>query len=178
MIKQLRFFVGTLSVTIGEYKTEVNRLIVAVSKERAWVVLEQAATLLYGNGNEPKEDDGYYTNHGEIHTKAQKLHEIGLASFLELRMVLNQSYDEDTPGHFTVQTEAIEGFKAFSASVARTLEGRGIKVPHLYMLDALAKAFGQKNWQILREKLGTVKPLGAGQTGRGGVRHSSNKEPF
>jgi len=157
MATNIKYFLGTLNVTIGEYSNNVRLLVAANSEAQADEVLEHAAASYYGEGNEEVEDGGYYANHGQVHTKAASLVEIGAATFYELRGVLSIHH----AGNVKVQDldAATEpGFKAFAKATANALKAEGIEVKHTKMLEALASGLGQKNWQVLQAKFQAPAP--------------------
>jgi len=151
MATNIKYFLGTLNVTIGEYSNNVRILVAANSDTQADEVLEHAAASYYGEGDEEREDGGYYANNGEVHTKASSLVEIGAATFYELRGLLSVHH----AGNVKLQDldAATEpGFKAFAKATANALKAEGIEVKHTKMLEALASGLGQKNWQVLQAK--------------------------
>jgi hypothetical protein len=151
MATNIKYFLGTLNVTIGEYSNNVRILVAANSDPQADEVLEHAAASYYGEGDEEREDGGYYANNGEVHTKASSLVEIGAATFYELRCLLSVHH----AGNVKLQDldAATEpGFKAFAKATANALKAEGIEVKHTKMLEALASGLGQKNWQVLQAK--------------------------
>lgn len=151
MATNIKYFLGTLNVTIGEYQNSVRQLLAANSEAQAEELLSQAAASYYGNGDEELEDGGYYANHGEVHTKAASLVEIGVATFYELRSVLStHTADNVVLSDLDAATEP--GFKAFAKSTANALKARGVEVKQTHMLEALASAIGLKNWKILQAK--------------------------
>jgi hypothetical protein len=151
MATNIKYFLGTLNVTIGEYQNNVRLLLAANSEAQADDLLAHAAASYYGNGDEELEDGGYYANHGEVHTKPASLVEIGAATFYELRSVLSTRI----AGNVVLQDldAATEpGFKAFAKAVVNALRARRIEVRQTNMLEVLASAFGQKNWNVLQAK--------------------------
>jgi hypothetical protein len=151
MATNIKYFLGTLNVTIGEYSNNVRVLVAANSEAQADEVLEHAAASYYGEGDEALEDGGYYANNGEVHTKASSRVEIGAATFYELRGLLSVHH----AGNVKLQDldAATEpGFKTFAKATANALKAAGIEVKHTKMLEALASGLGQKNWQVLQAK--------------------------
>ena len=80
-----RVFIGKLNVRIAETELRPVRLIVAKNDSDAMCVLSRSAAKLYGRGDEPCEDGGYYANGGEIHVSPFSMQEIALATFLDLK---------------------------------------------------------------------------------------------
>src|SRR5690606_8942196 len=130
MTTNIKFYVGTLNVHIGEYQNKVRTLVVANSNTRAMAASEHAAASYYGGGTEPQEDGGYYANDAEVYTSVFGLHEIGLASFLELEQVLSVQKDENIAKDLSAEVLSSQGFKAFTASVVRALKNKEIAAPH------------------------------------------------
>lgn len=95
--KEVRTFIGKHNVRIGEYEVRPSRLIVAKNGDDAMRVLNETAATLYGSGDEPFEDGGYYSNGGEIHVSPFSLQEISLPTFLDLKKFLLISIDENMP---------------------------------------------------------------------------------
>ena len=153
MATNIKFFVGSLIVRVGEYENTARNLIVANSRERAWDVLEHAAASYYGNGDEPQEHGGYYANGSQVHTMPSGVHEIGLAAFLELKEVLSVHRDANVAPQLDAEALTPAGFKAFAKSVVNGCAAKGLAVGQSTMLAVLARAFGQKNWFSLNEKL-------------------------
>ncbi|MNR71308.1 hypothetical protein D3C71_19230 [compost metagenome] len=153
MATNIKFFVGSLIVRVGEYENTVRNLIVANSHERALEVLEFAAASYYGNGDEPKEHGGYYANGSQIHTMPVGVHEIGLAAFLELKDLLSVHRDANVAPQLDAEAFTPAGFKAFTKSVVNGCAAKGLAVGQSTMLAVLARAFGLKNWFSLNERL-------------------------
>lgn len=153
MSKNQRYFLGTLTVRIGEYENDTRYLLVANTNDRALLVLDQAAANFYGDGNQPREDGGYYANHGEVHVSPKHMREIGLAEFETLKAFFHVRYDENVKEQGAPEEGTSEAFKAFAKSASNLLEQRGTQVSHSVMLDVLAGAVGEKNWQVFHAKL-------------------------
>jgi len=153
MMKNIRFFLGTLSVHNGEYETYVRTLVVANTQAHAWPVLDRAAATFYGEEDDESEDGDYYTFGREIRTRAYQLHEISLGTFLELQGCLSTHRDDNIPKTLSADVLSPDGFKAFGASLAKALARKGVEVGQSVMLNVLSQAFGQKNWAVLKDKL-------------------------
>lgn len=160
MASNIKYYLGSLDITVGEYVNRVRLLVVANSDEQASAQLYKAAASYYGSGNEPLEDSGYYANGGELHTRPIGLKEIGAATFFELKSELFVSRAENVQvGELDAATP--EGFKALAKATVHALAARDIVVPQSKMLEALASGMGQKNWQVLNAKFQApaVKPV-------------------
>lgn len=152
-MRNIRYFIGNLTIAIGEYENVVRYLVVANSPAGADKVLEAVAATYYGDGSAPREDSGYYANGGEVHVSVSNSFEVGLAAFEELRRVLPTRYDDNCPTVPDIEVAVPEGFKALAKSLVNKLASRGTEVKHSVMLEVLAGAFGAKNWQVLNVKL-------------------------
>lgn len=155
---QSKFFIGKLNVRIGEMDNKVAKLFVARSFAQADELLEQAAASYYGSGDEPREDEGYYANDGQVHVSAFSLQEIGLAAFLDLKSALPVDYEEGLQAQTTVDVLTEAGFKAFAGSVNRGLSRSNFEVGQARVLNILAASFGETNWHHLA---GALKELRA-----------------
>jgi hypothetical protein len=154
---QAKTFVGKILVRIGEYDNDVALLVVANSDKAAWDVLEGTAQNYYGDESTPFEDDGYYANGGEIFTQAKSLAEIGLATFLDLKsyfMVCRQ------PNVTPPDESALEApLSELAQSLTAALNRKAKVVSHSQVLNAVASAYGHKNWNVLRTKLEAFEPI-------------------
>ena len=157
MASNIKYYLGSLDITVGEYVNRVRLLVVANSDEQASAQLYKAAASYYGSGNEPLEDSGYYANGGELHTRPIGLMEIGAATFFELKRELFVSRAENVQVG-DLDAASAEGFKALAKATVHALAARDIIVPQSKMLEALASGMGQKNWQVLNAKFQTQTP--------------------
>lgn len=157
MASNIKYYLGSLDITVGEYVNRVRLLVVANSDEQASAQLYKVAASYYGTGDEPLEDNGYYANGGELHTRPIGLMEIGAATFFELKRELFVSRAENVQvGDLDASTA--EGFKALAKATVHALAARDIVVPQSKMLEALACGMGQKNWQVLNAKFQAPAP--------------------
>lgn len=150
-------YLAKITVRIGEHENDVALLLVANSDTQADQILEEAACAYYGNGDEAREDGGYYANNGEIHVSAKSFQEIGLATFSEMKKHLRVKRAEnvETPELETVAKD----LKNVATVVTNALKKRNVALQKTDVLDALSAALGFVNWQVLSAKLkgsGTV----------------------
>jgi len=148
---QFKTFLAKLNVRIGEYENRVSLLLVANSLSAANELLDSAAALYYGEGDEAQEDGGYYSNGGEVHVSAYSVQEIGLATFLELKshLTVRRAPNVPLPGPEHLQDD-------LSCAAQALLNALRTKHPELtqsHVLHALASSWGEKNWQVLKAKL-------------------------
>jgi hypothetical protein len=145
-------YLGKLRVRIGEYENNVSYLVLANSEQAAWQEFEKLAASYYGDGEQPREDEGYYANGGEIHVQALALRPIGLSSYLDLQGQLPEwrAANVAAPG-----LAMLEGSVQTAATVLREALASqlGTPVPQSAMLHALAASWGEKNWQVLKAKV-------------------------
>ena len=146
-------YLANLLVTIGEHESKVTLLIVANSDTQAYDVLDDTAANFYGDGTAPQEDSGYYSNGGEIHTRAGAVHEIGLATFTELQRHFMVRRAENVNKPSLDDTDTLKSLKTAAASVSRALKVRGVTASSSVVLEALSTAMGQVNWQVLNAKV-------------------------
>lgn len=152
MAANIKFYVGTLEITIGEHSNKVRYLVVANSDDRGAVVLDRIAAGYYGSGDQEFEEEGYYSDGGCMLAQAFSLQEVGLAAFLDLEKILPVRKDGNVPDDLSADALTCNGFKAFAASARKGLGLLSFEVPAVSMLEVLAKSFGSKNWQVLRDK--------------------------
>jgi hypothetical protein len=153
---QAKTYVGKILVRIGEYENDVTLLVVANSDKAAWDVLEGAAQNYYGDDNTPFEEDGYYANGGEIFTQAKSLAEIGLATFLDLKphFMVRRQVNVTSPDESALEAPLAE----LAQALTNALNRKEKVASHSQVLNAVASAYGHKNWNLLRTKLEALEP--------------------
>ncbi|MDO8414829.1 MAG: glyoxalase superfamily protein [Agitococcus sp.] len=152
-----KYFLGKLKVRCGEYVTEVSRILVANSQERAELLLDTAASFFYGEGDAPKEDNGYYANGGELHISAGMARPISFETFLEMKTLLPVTRDDNIPQIDDISDNVTSTFKQFAKNLGAKLTTQGVNMSHSSLLEMMAASLGQKNWQVLHETLSQVK---------------------
>jgi hypothetical protein len=153
MANNQKYFLGKLNVRCGEYVTEVSRILVANSPERADLLLDTAASFFYGEGNSPKEDGGYYENGGELHISAGIARPISFETYLELKALLPVTRDDNVPLIDAISENVTSTFKRFAGTLGDKLKAQGMALSHSALLEMMAASLGQKNWQVLHQKL-------------------------
>lgn len=153
---QAKTYVGKILVRIGEYDNDVTLLVVANSDKAAWDVLEGTAQNYYGDDSTPFEDDGYYANNGEIFTQAKSLTDIGLATFLDMKphFMVRRQVNVTAPDESALEAPLSE----LAQSLTSALNRKEKLVSHSQVLNAVAAAYGHKNWNLLRTKLEALEP--------------------
>lgn len=148
---QFKTFLAKLNVRIGEYENRVSLLLVANSFSAANELLDNAAALYYGEGDEAQEEGGYYSNGGEVHVSAYSVQEIGLATFLELKshLTVRRAPNVPLPGPEHLQDDLSTAAQA----LLNALRAKHPELTQSHVLHALASSWGEKNWQVLKAKL-------------------------
>lgn len=145
-------YLAKLVVTIGEYENSVSLLIAAESEAAAVEEHRRAAASYYGDeDSQPDEDGVFWANYGQVAVKPGALVEIGTSTFLDLQssMLVRKS-----PRCAAPSLDDLEDVKKASQALGRALERSGAEVSHAQLLNAIAQAWGEGNWNKLRLKLG------------------------
>lgn len=147
---KFKTFIGNIVTRVADYETKVQYLFVANSLASAENLLKAQAALFYGDGDQPEEDSGYYSNNGEVHVRPDTLKEIGLAVFLELKSVLPVRKDANVP--MPSEADLSDSVQGAAQALHSALVQKAPGLTHSAVLNALAASWGEKNWQVLRAK--------------------------
>lgn len=151
---QVKTYLGTLALKCDGVHSSARYLVVANSLEQAREILDAQAAMYWSEpeDSEAKDDGWYFYKDMDAWAHANALHEIGLATYWDLKDALPVRSGVPLDKIPTLEEASQECSKAAQALRA-ALASKGVEVKQSVLLHAIAASVGETNWQALRSKV-------------------------
>lgn len=138
-------FLARIKQVQGEHEHYWQALVVASSEDSAWAVAQQGLAREYGDDCEVDERGDVTAFGGELFLAVRGIKSVGLSTFIEMHDSSMPTYREN--GLEIPSKEDLDTLKGVGTAVTQALQAQGSTVPHGHVLNALASAVGERNWQ-------------------------------